>query len=789
MLYVGIATFCLLALLIVIFQRALLQNYVMMERDNSHEGMNRVLLAFFDEYRSLAATAYDYASWDDTYDFVSNLQISERGRYYLGTNYTPSFFVSNRINYALLFDNSNQVVFTKSFDYTSEIQLEHPRSFVETLMSKYPDIFEHSDPSAPRIGLIMSDKQPVILASYPVLTSNDDGPVGGTLIFARFLDSHDIEHLSAKLNRPLMIQPAGPSALPPNETTRISGPEGRSIPFWTKSDSNIIQSFAVISDIHDQPSVILEYSAPRELYINAKQSFFIYLSYFAASGVLFLLIVYIVLGRTLFSRMNQVKHRMKEIETLQDFSIRIPESGNDELTQFQKSFNHMMSSLEQAQHEIQFQAEHDGLTGLANRNAGFHYLERMIAKSVPSGDRFAVLFIDLDHFKMVNDTMGHHIGDLLLIQLAGRLKECAGEGDFVCRLGGDEFAVITAEYGDPEQIVRLVELIRDKIEETFQVEGRNLTISSSIGISMFPEHGTDAERLLMNSDTAMLDVKDTGKKNFRWYTEEMETNRTRRWRIERSLHKAIAANELQLYFQPKWDLAGNKTAGAEALLRWTNPRLGEVSPYEFIPIAESSGSIHEIGEWVIRAVCRQVTDWRSRTPDLSLVIAINISGVQLLTPGFVERISSIFAEEQVDPHHFELEVTESFAIEKFDEVIDVLVNLRRMGFTISIDDFGAGYTSMKYICQLPIQCMKIDKTLIDSLSNNVRNRIVVSTLIEMAHRLKLTVVAEGVETLEQMHFLQSQQCDQIQGYWIGRPMPGDKLMEFLEDGKSEIPDR
>jgi EAL domain-containing protein (putative c-di-GMP-specific phosphodiesterase class I) len=249
------------------------------------------------------------------------------------------------------------------------------------------------------------------------------------------------------------------------------------------------------------------------------------------------------------------------------------------------------------------------------------------------------------------------------------------------------------------------------------------------------------------------------------------------------LKNAIKNEELTLNYQPKLDLVGNKIVGVEALLRWTNPQLGVVSPSEFIPVAESSGIINDVGEWIMRSACRQFVAWHNQMVDMvdmSFIVAINISGVQLLQPNFVERIRSVFAEEKVDPCHFELEVTESVAIEKFEEVVDIFVELRNLGFTISIDDFGAGYSSMKYLCQLPIQCMKIDKTLIDQLGDNVRSQVVVSTLIEMAHRLQLTVVAEGVELPEQLRILQTYRCNQIQGFLISKPVPPGRIIELLD---------
>ena len=429
-------------------------------------------------------------------------------------------------------------------------------------------------------------------------------------------------------------------------------PESESLPFWTVSDESTITGFALLPDIDNKPAILLQFTKPRELYKEAQKSILFYLLYFGLSGLVFFFIVSFVLQRTIFTRLNLTINGMNVIKRKQDFSIRIPESGKDEISQLVKSFNHMMTSLEQSQNKIQYQANHDNLTGLANRKTFFEYLEKMIKLKSQLSSRFAVLFIDLDRFKLINDTMGHHMGDLLLIQLTERLQLCLNAGEFLCRLGGDEFCIVSHDVYDSKQIEYLAKAIKETINAPFDLDGYHVTISASIGISVYPEHGVDSESLLHHSDTAMLDVKETGKNNYRLYSDSIEATRTRRMRIEQYLKSAVNKEELTLHYQPKWDLLQNKITGVEALLRWTNGRLGSISPYEFIPIAESSGIINDIGEWIMRSSCRQLVAWQSQFTDMSLIIAINISGVQLLQPHFVERIRAVFEEEQVDPTPF-----------------------------------------------------------------------------------------------------------------------------------------
>jgi diguanylate cyclase (GGDEF)-like protein len=636
---------------------------------------------------------------------------------------------------------------------------------------------EHPDSNSRKLGLIVLQKQPIIVSSTPILTSDNEGPVHGALVFARNFDSIFTNYLSEKADMKISSSVVGSSFSPPSSATMINVGNNK-FSSWIVTNKNTITCFALLRDVDNKPAVILQFTQPRKLFKQAQNSIMFYLFYFGISGVVFFFIVRTIFQRTIFARLNSTINGMSLIRKKQDLSIRIQESGDDEITQLEKSFNHMMKSLEEAQNVIKYQAEHDPLTGLANREAFFNHLEKIIEQSQKNHSQFAVLFIDLDRFKYINDTMGHPMGDLLLLKVAERLRHCLNEGDFLSRLGGDEFCVITHNTSDSNQIEQLAQIIKESIERPFDLKGSQVAISTSIGISLFPEHGTDSESLLQYSDTAMLDVKETGKNNYRWYSESFEAIRTKKMLMEQLLKNAIENEEFALHYQPKWDLANHKMAGVEVLLRWTNSKLGAVSPHEFIPIAESSGMIIDIGEWIIRSACKQFVAWQTQFPDMALNVAINISGVQLLHSDFVERIRDIFVEEKVSPCHFELEVTESFAIEKFEDVVGILVELRRLGFMIAIDDFGAGYSSMKYLCQLPIQCMKIDKSLIEQLEDNVRNQVVVSKLIEMAHQLQLFVVAEGVELPEQFRLLQTYGCDQIQGYLISKPVPAARLIEL-----------
>ncbi|WP_373230015.1 EAL domain-containing protein [Cohnella sp.] len=780
MIYVGLTTFCMLTLLYLISERALLRNYETMELNNSREGMKRVLLAYYDEYRNLGSITINYGGWDDTYHFVERPKIPDPNDLYLTVNYPDSLFESSRLNVTLLMNNQEEIYFGKAYDYVNNRLFPYPQAFIDALVIDHPALLNHQDENSRNEGLIVVDNQPIMLASYPILTSDNKGPVHGTLVFARYLDDNYIQYISEKADMKLSYELASPSFSLPSHSETLIGTGKEALPFWTVTDKTSITSYALLSDYEHKPAMILKFSQSRELFDQAQKNTWFYLIYFTLSGFSFFLLIIYVFRRTIFKRLKRAIVRMSEIESTQGFSLRVQESGKDEITQLEKSFNRMMVSLEHAQSAIQYQADHDVLTGLPNRKAFFKHLE----KSIGYHSHFAILFIDLDRFKRINDTWGHEKGDLLLMQIAHRLKQCLKRGDFLCRLGGDEFCLLSEQPAISVQVEQLAIKIKETLGQPYELDGQKVTISVSIGISLYPEHGTEPSQLLKSSDAAMLDVKESGRNNIQWYSESIESLRSRRLLVEHSLQNAAGNGELTLHYQPKWDVKRRCMVGVEALLRWTHPKLGQVSPSEFIPIAESTGLIRDIGEWVIRSACQQVNAWHKQAADLPMIVAVNISGVQLMQPDFVERVHRIFSEEKVDPRCFELEITESTAIEKFEKVVDSLVKLRSMGFMISVDDFGAGYSSMKYLSQLPIQCIKLDKTLIDQLENNERSQVVVSALIEMANRLQIITVAEGVETLEQFRYLRDNSCDQIQGYLLSKPVSAERIPGLV---KAEFP--
>jgi diguanylate cyclase (GGDEF)-like protein/PAS domain S-box-containing protein len=437
-----------------------------------------------------------------------------------------------------------------------------------------------------------------------------------------------------------------------------------------------------------------------------------------------------------------------------------------------------------AEERVQTLAYYDALTGLPNRILLGDRLSKALATARRQKHKVALLFLDLDRFKIINDSLGHSVGDLLLQDVAERLKSFAREQDTVARLGGDEFLIVLTNIKDIPGAAVAAERFMDAMTTSFVVQGHSLSIGCSLGISIFPEHGADNETLIKNADAAMYSAKDSGRNNFRFFTADMNAQAVERLTLENGLRLALDKKELFLEYQPQMDTVNGKITGLEALLRWRHPDLGLVPPDQFIGIAENSGLIVPIGEWVLRTACSQARKWQEEgLPAFS--IAINVSAVQFRQQGFCELIRRVLCETGLAPHYLELELTESLLLANVDVTLSVLQELKAMGLTLAIDDFGTGYSSFSYLKRFPISKLKIDRSFVRDVAVNPDDAAITTAIISMAKSLNLKVIAEGVEEEAQMSFLRSHQCDEIQGYYFSKPLTIGEIADKLRGGHSE----
>ncbi len=438
-----------------------------------------------------------------------------------------------------------------------------------------------------------------------------------------------------------------------------------------------------------------------------------------------------------------------------------------------------ITERKQVEQRLHHMAHYDGLTNLPNRNLLIDRLEQSLAR-VRWHDRvLAVLFLDLDRFKVINDTLGHDAGDKLLQATAERLSKCVRDGDTVARLGGDEFAILLTDVAQTKDISPLAQTILDAFAHCFDLEGHQVFVTASMGISLYPNDAEDAASFLKNADIAMYRAKEQGGNNYRFYTADMNTRAVERLTLETALRGALERNEFFLYYQPQIDLNSGRIMGIEALVRWQHPDLGVVPPLEFIAILEEIGLIVPVGKWVLQSACQQVRAWRDAgisTPR----IAVNLSARQFADPHLMVDIRQFCNDAGLDPHLLELEITESVIMKQGDSTMETLRQLHEMGIRLAVDDFGTGYSSLAYLKRFPIQTLKIDRSFVNDVTVDPDDATIVSAIISLAHALGLQVVAEGVETSDQLQFLRSRGCDAAQGYLFSKPMPADELVLLLQ---------
>jgi diguanylate cyclase (GGDEF)-like protein len=443
---------------------------------------------------------------------------------------------------------------------------------------------------------------------------------------------------------------------------------------------------------------------------------------------------------------------------------------------------------EQAEEKIKHLANHDGLTDLPNRTLFSQLLEFSIQSAKRYQRPCAVLFIDLDRFKLINDSLGHGAGDTLLIEMANRLREGVRASDVVARIGGDEFVVLLNEVNDAQHIKTVAASLLSSLGRSMELKGKECRVTASIGVAIYPDHGTDEQTLLKHADTAMYLAKTEGKNGVRLFSDDIKGESIDRLAIEMELRHAVERNEFCLHYQPKLDVRKQQIGGVEALLRWNHPKLGLLQPAQFIPVAEDTDLIFPIGSWVIKTACDQNMAWqRQGFPPISM--AVNVSPRQFMDENLLRIIDEALADSGMDPRLLQIEVTESMVMLNIDRAIVVLEAIFSRGVRLAIDDFGTGYSSMSMLKRFPIDTLKIDRSFVRDLPHNSQDKAIAEAIINMGKALGLTIIAEGVETAEQDHFLREHACDEIQGFLFSKPVPADQISDLLEHPSGSAPYR
>lgn len=453
-----------------------------------------------------------------------------------------------------------------------------------------------------------------------------------------------------------------------------------------------------------------------------------------------------------------------------------------------------ITELKQAEDRIRYLAYYDHLTGLANRSLFREHWLRILPQARRAGKKAAIFFLDLDHFKRVNDTLGHPSGDKALIEVADRLKTVLRQSDIIARpssakpfsiisrVGGDEFNVLVADICTTDHLVKLAERIIDALAAPLYLEGQEITLTVSIGVSVYPDDGDDIDMLLKNADTAMYEAKEKGRNNYQFFQAAMNETAAARFHMSNNLRKALDNREFVLYYQPQFASNGGKLTGVEALIRWNDPGKGLIPPDRFLPFAEESGFIHNINDWVLREACWQARSWVVAGLFANCRMGINISGNNINFKLLTEKVFTILQETGLAPEYLELELTERVMMENTEEAQVMLLKLRDIGISIAIDDFGTGYSALSHLQKFPLSTLKIDKSFVKNIAKEANGLSLLHSIVNIAKSFNLKVVAEGVETEDQKDALGRMNCDDLQGFLLGRPVSGQKLEELLLAG-------
>ena len=428
-----------------------------------------------------------------------------------------------------------------------------------------------------------------------------------------------------------------------------------------------------------------------------------------------------------------------------------------------------ITARKQAEKKLEYRAFYDTLTDLPNRNYFDENLEIALVKAKINNNLMAVVFLELDCFKNINDSLGHKVGDQLLKSFAQRLSSCVRNNDIISRWGGDEFTLLLPQINSPEDTINLAQRILEDLKQPFEVAGHQLYVKTSIGIAIYPQDGEDGETLLKNADAALYRAKERGRNHYRFYSSTMTSKASLLLKLENLLYQALEEESLSLHYQPQLNLTNNKVSGMEALLRWYHPEFGNVSPLKLIPLAEKTDLIIPISLWVLKTACLQNKAWQKRgfSP---IPIAVNLSPKQFQQPNLVDIVAQVLEDTALEPHLLDLEITETAMMQNIDSSRETLQNLRELGVQVSLDDFGTGYSSLGYLQKFPVTTLKIDQSFIQTLQANSGNTAIISAIIALGQSFDLRVIAEGVETLQQLELLQGLNCREIQGFWFSRPL-------------------
>ena len=760
------------------------------------ENVERTKKEIFKEIEVLDTIVMDWAVWDNSYQFMI-----DKNPEYIKANLSEDTLNNLKINIMLFIDNKGNLVHGEGYD----IQKKESVPIDEALLKYIKDhsLLQNNDVKYRKSGIVtLNGKDLILLSICPILTSAGEGPINGYIVLGANFTEKKIADIGEELSSEIKL-----TFLKDFEYDRkFFDLKDDKIQIDAVSDQKIIGR-AFLDDIDGKHLLLLSIEKNRDINnigeAGIKATLWLLLGLF----FLFAIIITVILDRGILLRFQELSNDIRKIGEGKDLSVRLKRQNiDDELTDVSNEINGMLGALERSQlflsksesalkkaieklqdevlehqktqEQIKYIAYHDTLTGLPNRNLLNELLVHSITLAERNNKCMAVLFLDIDGFKMINDSKGHGMGDQILQEVAERLLKTLRKSDVIARHGGDEFIVIIEELDNCSGVELIANKIINCFQEPFHLENQDYFLTTSVGVAVYPADGQTPDMLIKNADIAMYKAEENGKNQYLFCTPVMKDVANEMMELSTNLYRAIEKNELELYYQPQLSCHNNQIMGVEALIRWRHPVMGLISPAKFIPIAEKTGLILPIGEWVLRTACQQNKKWQEQgLPKIRM--GVNLSLRQFHNNDLLNLVESVLKETKLAPQYLELEITETIAMKEKSYIINTLNAFRQIGVSIAIDDFGTEYSSLSYLKHLPVDRLKVAMQFIRGIGIDHKDEALAKGIIVLAKSIGMNVIAEGVETKEQLEFLKNHNCDEIQGYYFFKPLAEAEMSKLL----------
>lgn len=794
------------------------RSYLQLENDRAEHDLGRITQALDQINYSLYTFTSDWSRWTDALNYVLG-----KNPNFVATNMILNSFIISSISMLTYWTKDQKLILGVSVDLDKKKYIPYPKGVGKYI---YPgsNILDRSNVNKDLRGYILLDNGIYMLASTPITDGNGTPPSAGASVSLRYVSPTIMKKIAEITNLSVQLFTIYQIKNDPHLQQAFDAAINQKNNMYSQPISNkLLEGYTLLRDTNNTPIAMLRMVEPRSIFLTGQNSIRYFLISMVVLGLIISGILIWLLRILIVNRLEELAAGVASFGAKDNLSTRINTTGKDEISSVTMGVNKMLDLI-QASHEklenrvkertIELQdtneklkqeiserkvienellvhkeylaqlAHYDNLTGLPNRI----FFNEMLSKAIQEADenhtQFSVMFIDLDRFKNINDALGHQIGDLVLKDVAKRFQSVI-DNSTLARLGGDEFIVLTP-ISMKDAVIKFTEKILSTLNTPLIINDKELHVNASIGIAIYPNDGQSLEDLQKTADLAMYKAKQSGGGNYQFYTEDMYVRVNENIKIEAGLRKAIKNNEFVLYYQPKLCTRTGSLVGLEALIRWDSPEYGLISPSKFITLAEDTGLIKQIGAWVMHEACRANKRWQDEGY-APISVAVNISAKQFRHQDIPEMVANALKESQLEPQYLELEITESAVMHNRDAVAKKLKDISEMGVKVAVDDFGTGYTSMSYLKEFPVSVLKIDQTFVKGIPENQNDVSITIAVIALAHSLGMKVVAEGVETNEQLQWLADYECDIVQGYFLGRPLPENKIIsQFATIDKTKL---